>query len=93
MKKGDLAFIYHSGDDKSVMGIARISKEQFPDPSDKDWISVELVPHKKLKRPVSLAEIKANKQLQGMTLVRVSRLSVQPVKEQEFDDIVSLSEE
>ena len=93
MKKGDLAFIYHSGDDKSVMGVAKIAKEQFPDPTDKDWVSVELVPHKKLKRPVSLSEIKANKRLAEMILVRVSRLSVQPVKEEEFERVVAISEE
>lgn len=93
MKKGDVAFIYHSGDDKAIIGTATVTREAFPDPGDEAWISVGLAPLQKLKRPVSLAEIKADKQLAGMTLVRAARLSVQPVKEQEYDRILKMSAE
>lgn len=92
MKKGDLAFIYHSGDDKAVVGIGKITKESFPDPKDADWVAVEVSSHKKLKNPVTLAQIKADKRLANMVLVKASRLSVQPVKQEEFDLIVALSE-
>ena len=93
MKKGDLAFIYHSMDDKAVIGIARITKENLPDPKDENWVAVEIAPEKKLKNPVTLAQIKADKRFANMTLVKSSRLSVQPVKKEEFDFILSLSEE
>ncbi|HYF68153.1 MAG TPA: EVE domain-containing protein [Ohtaekwangia sp.] len=93
MKKGDLAFIYHSMDDKAVVGIARITKENLPDPKDENWVAVEIAPEKKLKNPVTLAQIKADKRFTNMTLVKSSRLSVQPVKKEEFDFILSLSEE
>jgi len=92
MKKGDLAFVYHSMDDKAVVGIAKITKENYPDPKDKDWVAVEISPEKKLKRPVTLAEVKADKRLVDMVLVKSSRLSVQPVTAAEFDMIVALSE-
>jgi predicted RNA-binding protein with PUA-like domain len=92
MKKGDLAFFYHSNEDKAIMGIAKIVKEAYPDPKEKDWVLVDVAPHKKLKNPVSLAQIKADKRFSDMILVRVSRLSVQPVKPEEFDMIVALSE-
>ncbi len=92
MKKGDLAFFYHSGDDKAVIGISKVSKEAYPDPKDKDWLVVDLEVNKKLKNPVTLAQVKAIKKLADMVLVRVSRLSVQPVKAEEFDSIIALSE-
>lgn len=92
MKKGDQVFIYHSMDDKAVVGIAKITKEFFPDPKDNDWASVEISPVKKLKKPVTLAQVKADKRLSDMVLVRVSRLSVQPVKPQEYDIVLELSE-
>jgi len=92
MKKGDLAFIYHSNEDKAVIGIAKIVKEAYPDPKDKDWVLVDIAPERKLKNPVSLAQIKADKRFANMVLVKVSRLSVQPVKPEEFDMIVALSE-
>ncbi len=92
MKKGDLAFFYHSMEDKSIVGIAKITKEHYPDPKDNEWVAVEIAPVKKLKKPVSLAQIKADKRLTDMVLVKSSRLSVQPVREGEFDLIVSLSE-
>jgi predicted RNA-binding protein with PUA-like domain len=92
MKKGDQVLIYHSGEEKSAVGIAKISKEQFPDPKDAEWISVEIVPERSLKNAVSLAQIKADKRLSNMVLVKASRLSVQPVKKEEFDLILALSE-
>ncbi|HTJ53058.1 MAG TPA: EVE domain-containing protein [Cyclobacteriaceae bacterium] len=93
MKKGDLALIYHSNEDKAVVGIAKITKEFYPDPTDKEWVAVEIAPVRKLKKPVTLAQVKSNKKLADMALVRLSRLSVQPVKADEFDLIIALSEE
>ncbi|MBL7874471.1 MAG: EVE domain-containing protein [Cyclobacteriaceae bacterium] len=92
MKKGDHAFIYHSMDDKAVIGIAEITREYYPDPKDKDWVVVDIKPVKKLKSPVELGTIKNDKRFTNMVLVRNSRLSVQPVKSEEFDWIVALSE-
>jgi predicted RNA-binding protein with PUA-like domain len=93
MKKGDVVFIYHTGDEKAIIGTAKVQQEPYPDPKDKDWIVVDLAPEKKLKKPVSLSQIKAEKRLANMVLVRASRLSVQPVKPDEFDLITALSEE
>jgi predicted RNA-binding protein with PUA-like domain len=92
MKKGDLAFIYHSMDDKAVIGIAEITKESYPDPKDKDWPVMDIKPVKKLKSPVTLAMVKADTRMATMVLVKNSRLSVQPVKKEEFDWIIGLSE-
>ena len=92
MKKGDRAFIYHSMSDKAIVGIAKISKEGYPDPKDKDWVVVDIVPEKKFKKPITLSDVKSNKKLQQMVLVRNSRLSVQPVREEEFDLIIGMSE-
>jgi predicted RNA-binding protein with PUA-like domain len=91
MKKGDMAFIYHTGDEKAVIGIARVEKESYPEPGDTAWLVVDLVPEKKLKRAVTLAEVKADNDLKAMTLARVPRLSVQPVEKDEFDKIVKMS--
>jgi predicted RNA-binding protein with PUA-like domain len=93
MKKGDIVFIYHTGDEKAVIGTAKVLKEHYPDPADKDWVVIDLAPEKKLKKPVSLSQIKADKRLTNMVLVRASRLSVQPVREEEFDMVIGLSEE
>lgn len=93
MKKGDLVFIYHSGEDKAVVGTAKVIKEHYPDPADAEWAVVDLAADKKLKKPVTLAQIKADKRLTNMVLVKVSRLSVQPVKAEEFDLVLALSEE
>jgi predicted RNA-binding protein with PUA-like domain len=92
MKKGDLAFFYHSGEDKSIVGIGKIVKEGYPEPKDNNWIAVDIAPDKKLKKPVTLAQIKADKRLINMVVVKASRLSVQPVKAEEFDLILALSE-
>lgn len=91
MKKGDFAFIYHSMEDKAVIGIAEITREHFPDPKDKDWAAVEIKPIKKLKNPVNLGTIKQEKQLANMVLVNNSRLSVQPVRKEEFDLVIGMS--
>ena len=90
MKSGDMAFIYHTGSEKSVVGIARIKKEAFPDPNDPEWLAVEITPEKTLNTPVTLASVKADKKLAAMALVKYARLSVQPVKREEFDRILEL---
>ena len=92
MKKGDIALIYHSMSDKSIIGMAKVTKEHYPDPADKDWVAIDITAGKKLKNPVSLAQIKSEKRLSDMVLVRSSRLSVQPVTPKEFDLILKLSE-
>ncbi len=93
MKKGDRVFIYHSGEEKAIIGIANVIKEFFPDPKDRDWVVVDLGVDLKLKKPVSLAQVKATKSLAGMVLVKNSRLSVQPVQQEEFDIVIRLAAE
>jgi len=92
MKKGDIAFVYHTGEEKAVVGLAEITKEFFPDPKDKEWAAVEIGYKKKLKKPVPLSEVKAEKKLAQMYLVRAARLSVQPVTKDEFDLVMAMSE-
>jgi len=94
MKKGDVVFFYHSVSDKAVIGLARVDRENYPDPTAKegDWSVVDLVPVKALKRPVTLDQIKADKVLQNMKLVRQSRLSVTSVTDAEFERLLLLSE-
>ena len=92
MKKGDLVFIYHSNIGKEIVGIAKIIKENFPDPKDKDWVVVDIAPEQKLKTPITLAQVKADKRLSEMALVKAMRLSVQPVRKEEFDLVIALSE-
>lgn len=92
MKKGDIAFIYHTSDEKAIIGTAKIIKEYYPDPADAAWGVVDLAPEKKLKNTVTLAQIKSDKRLRNMVLVRAARLSVQPVSANEFEIIKSLSE-
>src|SRR5262245_6448112 len=86
MKKGDRVFYYHTGDEKAVIGAARVTVEAYPDPQDKSGklVVVELAPDKKLKRPVTLAEIKASGQFADWALVRIPRLSVMPVTEDQW---------
>lgn len=93
MKKGDLAFIYHSVDERQIVGIAKISKEWYPDPSDEEWAVVEITAFKKLRKPVTLAQVKKVKELQEMKLIKISRLSVQPVLQEEYDLVIALSEQ
>jgi predicted RNA-binding protein with PUA-like domain len=91
MKKGDKVLFYHTGDEKSVIGIVKVTKEAYPEPKDKDWVAVNIKPEKKLKNSVSLAAVKSDKKLAEMVLVRVARLSVQPVTEREFEIIIDMS--
>lgn len=91
MKKGDLVLFYHSQQSKVIVGLAKVSKAFFQDPttSDEAWVAVELAAVKRLKKPVSLAEIKADQLLAEFPLVKISRLSVMPVTVAEFDLILS----
>jgi len=91
MKPGDEAFFYHSMSDKAVVGIMRITREARPDPKAPDWVSVRVEPVKALARPVTLAEIKAEPRLSKMELIRQSRLSVAPVREEEWKVVLELA--
>ena len=91
IKKGDQAFIYHTGEEKAIIGIATVTREGYPEPNAPYWVAVDLVPGQPLKNPVTLARIKQDKSLQKMVLVRAARLSVQPVSKEEFEHIVALS--
>ena len=92
MKKGDPVFYYHSVTDKQVMGVAQVEKEAYPDPTAKegDWVCVDLVPQKPLKAPVTLEQIKGDKMLKNILLVRQSRLSVMPLSKDEFERVMDL---
>ncbi len=92
MKKGDLAFFYYSGKEKAIQGIVKIAKESYTDPTatDGDWSTVDIVPVKALKNPVSLQDIKKIKALADMVLIKNSRLSVQPVTTQQWNDCINL---
>jgi len=92
MKKGDAVLFYHSGDGKEVVGLARVTKESYPDPSadDPKWLVVDLAPVKPLAQPVTLAAIKTEKTLAEIALVRMSRLSVMPLKKAEFEKILAM---
>jgi predicted RNA-binding protein with PUA-like domain len=91
MKKGDEAFLYHSMSEKAVVGIMRIVREAQPDPRDVDWVSVRVEPVRPLA-PVTLARIKAEPRLAKMELIRQSRLSVAPVREDEWDLVLEMSQ-
>ena len=91
MKTGDLVLFYHSGEEKAVQGIAKVAKEAYQDPTTKEnWSVVDLAFHKPLRRSVSLSEIKAEKKLQNIYLVRQGRFSVMPLGKEEFDLIVKM---
>jgi len=92
MKKGDLVMYYHSNEGMCVVGIAKVVKEFYPDPTidDPRWVVVDLVPHKKLKKPVTLEAIKADETLQNVGLIRQGRLSVMPLTKDEFDRFLKL---
>ena len=92
MKLGDKVLFYHSVSEKSVVGLAEVSSEEFTDPTDEKWIAVEIKPVQKLTKPVSLDQIKAEQGLQNIALIKQSRLSVMPLSEGEFDLILKLSE-
>ena len=91
MKKGDRVFFYHTGKEKAVIGTATVSKTAYPDPKADNLVVVELAAGKALKRPVTLKEIKADKRFATMPLVRVARLSVQPVTDEQWEMIEEMS--
>ncbi len=93
MKKKDLCFFYHSVSEKSIVGIVEVVKEHYPDPTDKKnkFVVVDVKAIKKLKRPVSLDEIKNNNKLKNVALIKQSRLSVMPIKKIEWNEIIKTS--
>ena len=93
MKKNDLCFFYHSVTERSIVGIVKVVKEYYPDPTDKTdrFVVVDVKAIKKLKKPVSLDEIKRNSKLKDIALVKQSRLSVMPLKKTEWDIIIKMS--
>ncbi len=93
VKKGDAIFYYHTGDERAVVGIARAARDAYPDPGDKTGKAhvVDVVPVKKLTRPVTLAEIKADPFFKDFDLVRISRLSVMPVTDAQWKRIEKMS--
>ena len=93
MRKGDAVLFYHSVSEKAVVGIAKVVEGAYPDPTAKegDWSAVDLVPEKPLPQPVTLDEIKRNPRLKEMPLLRLSRLSVQPVTSAEFEEILRMA--
>ena len=91
MKKGDEALFYHSMSDKAVVGIMRITREAAPDPKDAEWVSVRVEPVRPLERPVTLAQIKAVSALAKMELIRQSRLSVAPVRPDEWQAVLRMA--
>src|SRR5205823_6257277 len=96
MKKGDQVLIYHSVTEKALAGVAEISREHYPDPTDnpkQDWAVVDVIPVRPLKRAITLAEIKADPKLAELPLIRQSRLSVIPLNKADFDYLISLSEQ
>lgn len=95
MKKGDLAFFYHSNEGMEIVGIAKVVKESYQDPTTEEtaWVVVDFKPFKKLKNTVTLAQVKATPALANMALIRLGRLSVQPVLEEEWALIMSMSGE
>jgi predicted RNA-binding protein with PUA-like domain len=92
MKKGDEVFFYHSNEGLEIVGIAKVVKEHYQDPTTEDpnWVVVDLKPLKAMKKPVSLASIKADKRLEGMALIRLGRLSVGPVTPAEWAVVMEL---
>ena len=95
MKKGDEVFFYHSNEGTDIVGIAKVVKEAYQDPTTDDdrWVAVDLKVHKKLKKPVTLETIKKDKRLAAMALVRIGRLSVQPVADNEWKIVMELAGE
>ena len=94
MKKKDLCFFYHSVSEKQIIGIVEVVKEYYPDPTDKTgrFVVTDVKVKKRLKRPVSLEEIKSTPKLINIALIKQSRLSVMPLKKTEWDDIIKISE-
>ena len=92
MKKGDKLFFYHSNEGLEIVGIAKVVKEYYQDPTTPlpAWVVVDLAPVKKMKKPITLAQIKATESLQEMSLIKSMRLSVQPVRAEEWDIIMAM---
>lgn len=95
MAKGDEVLFYHSNEGVEIVGIAKVAKEAYQDPTTEEaaWVVVDLKPFKKLKKPVTLAQVKADKRLSEMALVRLGRLSVQPVTTEEWKIIMEMAGE
>jgi len=92
MKNGDLVLYYHSNEGKAVVGIAKVVREAYQDPTTDDpaWVVVDLAPEARLKQPVTLAQLKGDEKLQNIGLLRQPRLSVMPLRREEFDAIVGM---
>ena len=92
MQAGDLVLYYHSNEGKEIVGIAKVVKEAYQDPTteETEWVAVDLAPVQRLIKPVSLQQIKADKRLENIGLLRQMRLSVMPLKREEFDTIIAL---
>ena len=95
MKRGDRIFFYHSNEGLEIVGIAKVVKEFYQDPTTPEpaWVVVDIAPVKKLKKAVTLAQVKAEKELQEMALIKSMRLSVQPVREEEWNKILKMAGE
>lgn len=93
MKKGDEVLFYHSNEGLEIVGVAKVVKEHYQDPTtdEEAWVAVDLKPVKRLAKPVTLRQIKGDQRLSDMALLRLSRLSVQPVREEEWAIIMELS--
>ena len=89
MAIGDLAFFYHTGDEKQIVGVVEVIKTAYPDPTDLSWFAVDVVARDSVKRPVSLASIKADPALAELALVKSPRLSVQPVSEAHWQHVLA----
>ncbi|MBB6612842.1 EVE domain-containing protein [Pontibacter sp. Tf4] len=92
MQPGDMVLFYHSVSEKAIVGIAKVDKAAYPDPSadDPKWMAVDLVPFRDFRDPVTLEQIKQDKRLENIALLRQSRLSVMPLKAEEFDVLLAL---
>jgi predicted RNA-binding protein with PUA-like domain len=92
MKRGDLAFVYHTGEEKQIVGIAEVTSDPYPDPKEKDTrlVVVDLKPRERLARPVTLSEVKADGEFRDFELVRIGRLSVMPVSEERWKRLVRM---
>lgn len=92
IKKGDLCFIYHSGDDKAIQGVAKCVKEYYPDPTTDDpaWVCMDIAFHMEINKKVTLKELKENPEMKGLLLLTHSRLSVMPVSEDIWNKILAL---
>jgi predicted RNA-binding protein with PUA-like domain len=93
MKKGDMVLFYHSNEGLEIVGTAKVIREHYQDPTtdDEAWVAVDLKAEKKLKKPVTLSQIKTDKRLSEMALIKISRLSVGPVTENEWNVIMELA--